>query len=50
MKKHLSDDLEIIVTAIVRGARKSAAPVGNTVGKAHEMYPSVLNSFMGVEP
>ena len=43
MKKHLSDDLEIIVTTVGRGARKSAAPVGNSVGKAREMYPSVLN-------
>ena len=50
MKKHPSDDLEIIVSAIGRGARKSAAPVGNSVGKVREMYPSVLNSFMGVEP
>ena len=27
---------------------KSAAPVGNSVGKAQEMQPSVLNSLMGV--
>ena len=39
-----------MVTARGRGARKSAAPVGNNVGKAHDMYPSVLNSLIGVEP
>ena len=31
-------------------AKKSAAPVGNNVGKAHDMYPSVLNSLMGADP
>ena len=39
-----------MVTPIGRGAKKSAVPVGNNVGKAHDMYPSVLNSLMGADP
>ena len=30
--------------------RKSAAPVGNRVEKAQDMYPSVVNSLIGVPP
>ena len=30
-----------------RGAKKSAVPVGNSVGNAQEIYPSVVNSFIG---
>lgn len=30
------------------GAKRSAAPVGNSAGKAQDMYPSVLNSLTGV--
>ena len=36
------------MTVCVCGATRSAAPVGNRVGNAQEMYPSVLNSLMGV--
>ena len=39
-----------MVTARGCGARKSAAPVGNNVERAHDMYPSVLNWLMGGEP
>ena len=39
-----------MVTPTGLGAKKSAAPVGNNVGKAHDMYPSVLNSLMGAKP
>ena len=38
------------MTPTGQGAKKSAAPVGNNVGKAHDMYPSLLNSLMGVYP
>ena len=38
------------VTDCSRGAKKSASPVGKSVGKAQEMYPSVLNSSMGTLP
>ena len=38
------------VTDCSRGARKSASPVGKSVGNAQEMYPSVLNSSMGTLP
>ena len=36
------------MTPTGRGASKSAAPVGNNVGKARHIYPSVLNSLVGV--
>ena len=36
-----------IVTAFDQRATKSAAPVGNNVGKAQRMQPSVLKSLMG---
>ena len=39
-----------MVTIHERGAMKSAAPVGKSVEKAPEMYPSVLNSMMGLVP
>ena len=39
-----------MVTVRERGAMKSAAPVGKRVGKAPEMYPSVVNSLMGLVP
>ena len=39
-----------MVTIRERGAMKSATPVGKSAGKATEMYPSVVNSLMGLVP
>jgi len=36
-----------LLTCIVWVPKKSAAPVGNSVGNAQEMYPSVVNLFTG---
>ena len=39
-----------MVTWLQRCPRKSAAPVGNKVGKAILKYPSVVNSLIGAPP
>ena len=39
-----------MVTVFCCGDRNSASPVGSSVGKAHDMYPSVVNSLMGESP
>ena len=38
-----------MVTVFIRGAEKSALPVGKSDGKAQVKYPSVLNSLIGVK-
>ena len=35
---------------VVALSKKSAAPVGNKVGKAISSYPSVVNSLIGAPP
>lgn len=39
-----------MVTRLQHCPRKSAAPVGNKVGKAMLKYPSVVNLLIGVLP